>query len=239
MRTQRLSPSTRTWPTRTPPSGRLHERTSQDALAAQSYERAVRLREDDSATHGALGGVYQRLGRHDDAARELARASELKGTDPDTLFELGVAHAKGKRWAQARDALEKAVKLRGEHAPSWKLLAQAYRETGPVASAVAAYERALALAPDWTEGQRDVAPLYAEVGRDDGCGEGIRCADRRGSREPRRGPRAGLPAPRGVRQGGGVLRTRGRASVGAPPRRGRASGSRSRSSRDTTRRAAR
>ena len=152
-------------------------RTRRSRKAARAHGAGRARRRGLRASHPAaqrrlrnarrLGsGCISAFGQHDDAARELARASELKGSDPDTLFELGVAHAKGTRWGQARDALEKAVHLRGEHAPSWKLLARATRETGPEASAVSAYERALALAPDWAEGVRDVAPLYAAVGRD-------------------------------------------------------------------------
>jgi tetratricopeptide (TPR) repeat protein len=134
--------------------------------AASCYERAVRIRPDNSSAHCNLGNTLRALGRTPDAVAEYAEALRLNPGIPEAQNGIGNALLSLGRAPEAIGHFEKALLLRPGYAEAHNDLGCALAKVpGREDEAVAQFAEALRLQPDSVAAHFNLANTLNAMGR--------------------------------------------------------------------------
>ncbi|MBM3773176.1 MAG: tetratricopeptide repeat protein [Acidimicrobiia bacterium] len=135
---ERSSPADFRWPYY---RGHVHKNGGELSAAAESFERARRLRPDDLATLVWLGRAYLDLARPADAEARLLEALSIGSTQAAVRFELGRVAIAKRDYRRAIEHLTSAATLDPESLAVHYPLALAYRGLGDLEKATHHLER--------------------------------------------------------------------------------------------------
>jgi tetratricopeptide (TPR) repeat protein len=138
--------------------GDSYHKARQFEKAAESYQKAIELKPDDSEYHNNLGNAYAEMGKIPEAAAEFKKAAELNPAQASRYyFNYGAVMYNTGKMDEAAEAFKKAVELDPSNADAHFLLAQAlmgkvaYDSSGNVVPAegqIEALQKYLELAPN-------------------------------------------------------------------------------------------
>jgi tetratricopeptide (TPR) repeat protein len=147
--------------------GSYHEHDRGDARqAANAYDRAIAVDEDNPRYWNLAGAQYAALGERRQAIRYLERAVALQtNADPSHLNNLAACYTEIGEYERAAHYFARAVDLQPRFAMGHHNLGLVLMKVGRLPEAVEALARANALQPDNPVILRDLGTALAQVGR--------------------------------------------------------------------------
>jgi predicted O-linked N-acetylglucosamine transferase (SPINDLY family) len=136
-----------------------------DAEAAQSFERAVKLRADYGEAHFNLGNAVRELGRLEAAVASYGRALALQPDRLDAWVNQGLALVQLRRHADALASFDAAIALRPDDARAHLNRGGVLMEANRPDEAIASFDRAIELDPSLADAYENRAQASARAKR--------------------------------------------------------------------------
>lgn len=138
-------------------------RTGKYQLAAEFFEKAIKLDPDQAETHDSVAIAYFALKQYDKAIEHFQRTSQLRPMDPKPLINLGAVYNRKEEFTKAADVLKKAITRDGKAVEAYYNLGIAYRGLKQPAMAVSSYKEALRINPRMLDALQNLGNTYLEM----------------------------------------------------------------------------
>jgi eukaryotic-like serine/threonine-protein kinase len=132
--------------------GMLHTSLSQNDLAQQEFEKALRINPRDASALTGLARNYEHMGRTADAEATFKKAVALRPDYWDGYNSLGWFYLRQERKSEAIAQFRHVIELTPDNAAAWSNLASAYLSVNDAPSrdlAETALQKSLAIAPTY------------------------------------------------------------------------------------------
>ncbi|MFA6193734.1 MAG: tetratricopeptide repeat protein [Parcubacteria group bacterium] len=140
----------------------LPDKAKEDlALAKQSFEKAVELKNNYIPAQFMIAVVLQRQGEIDQAIAKLEESQKMNPRDTGISFQLGVLYFQTGKYEQARAALESTVKLAENYSNAMYFLGLTYDKLNNKPKALEQFQKVSELNPDNADVKKIVSNLQA------------------------------------------------------------------------------
>ena len=119
-----------------------------EALALESYEKALRIYPDLRGVYATLGMLYMDRAEYEAAAAALERATLEEALSFGIVNNLGVAYLQLEQWDRAEEYLQHALRLRPDYAAAHFNLATLYVRQGNPENAADHFDTFLRMDPE-------------------------------------------------------------------------------------------
>jgi tetratricopeptide (TPR) repeat protein len=143
----------------------LEAKTPDDAL--QAYYKAAEQTPKDPEPHLSAGLLYERQNKFSDAEAEYKQVLTLNPQSTEAAIGLTNIYMKSNRVGDAEPLLRRLAGERADDAGIHLQLGRVLEAEGKKDDAIAEFQTALKIAPADSAGQREIADLYAESGKND------------------------------------------------------------------------
>lgn len=126
-------------------------------LAAQHFERIIRLTNNPGKALVNLGAVYNRVGEFQKAVDSIRKGIQFEKKSVEGYYNLGVAHRRLGQHAMAVNAYKEALRLDPEFAEAHQNLGNVFLDQGLPEQAAAHFRKAIALKPTLERACRGLA----------------------------------------------------------------------------------
>ncbi len=128
--------------------------------AAQEYEQALKLKNDDAETRALYAEVLSRAGEKETAAANFARAEQAAPNDPKVFYRMGNIYREQKKPDLAIGAYRRAIQLDPNDKFAVNNLGVVYMEKGDYSNAVTQFRRVVELDPKYDKAVLNLGIIY-------------------------------------------------------------------------------
>ncbi|HUB25807.1 MAG TPA: tetratricopeptide repeat-containing serine protease family protein [Tepidisphaeraceae bacterium] len=129
-------------------SGWFQQTIENFGLAAEDYNRAIQLGQNDSRTYSLLGEALYGARRYDDAVNALRTAVKMDSDNIPAWEMAALCFQAEAEYSRAIEIVHRAMKIKPDEAGYYLILGISYQKLDQPASAVAAYQRYTDLKPN-------------------------------------------------------------------------------------------